>query len=116
MTNEQIKKAAQNYANQNFIEAVVREHPRQEAKEAYARAYADGAHFALASQWVSVDEQLPGYDDDVLVFVPAELTFGIPDRYTVAYYNGKDWHTTTDGELIHPDFWSPIPKLNPEKE
>ena len=43
MTNEQINMAAQEYADQHFIERVATGAPWPEAKKAYAKAFADGA-------------------------------------------------------------------------
>lgn len=50
MSDEQIEKAAEEYADMNFIEKVVKEYPWPAAKEAYVKAFRDGAAYALGKQ------------------------------------------------------------------
>lgn len=80
------------------------------------QAYEDGATEALASQWRSVEEELPSNDDNVLVYVPStEFRMG---GYEVAYHDGEDWYTS-DGEHIRPSHFMYIPSLpdtNTEKK
>lgn len=83
--------------------------------ENFSDGWDKGSEWALQNQWVSVDERLPESDGAVLVFVPANPTFGMPDRYEIAYYDGEDWYTQ-DGEHIRPTHWCDIPQLKPEKE
>lgn len=113
MTDEQIEKAAQHFADELRHPA---SHPgilvpliADIAKDSYIH----GAREAFASQWISVKEALPENDDHVIVFAPADSVY--PDRHEIAYYDGKEWHTH-DGEHIHPTHWLPIPQLNPEKD
>lgn len=117
MTDEQIEKAAQDYANQNFIEAVVREHPWPEAKAAYAKAFADGAHFALASQWISVEERLPEEGQEVLLYDANSARHYVTGWRRKKGDNKSMWALSNgfveDKDITH---WLPIPQLNPGQE
>lgn len=64
--------AAQEYADQHFIERVVTGAPWPEAKKAYAKAFADGADFALKHQLIRTLDQMP--EDGELVIVLAHGT------------------------------------------
>lgn len=77
-------------------------------------AFMEGADFALSHQWVSVEEELPENDEDVLV----ALIHGIMRPFmTVAWCseanNGtRQWYSIDDNldlDLIR--FWMPIPPL-----
>lgn len=76
--------------------------------ENFREGWDKGAEWVLQKQWESVDKRLPESDGFVLVFVPANPTFGMPDRYEIAYYDGEDWYTQ-DGEHIRPAHWCDIP-------
>lgn len=67
-------------------------------------AYIQGATEALASQWVSVDEELPEVSADVLCLD------GITNEFCVRYYDSEEWYTL-DGKLIAPTAWMAIPPV-----
>lgn len=50
ITHEEIEKAAESYAEENFLESIVVEEPWPSAKFAFAKAFAAGAQFALGKQ------------------------------------------------------------------
>lgn len=106
MTNDQIEKASWDFSDSQRLST------EDDRATAYAKAFKAGAHFALASQWISVGERLPENTDYVLAHVPQRI---LPAYCEVAYWDNEDWRTQ-DGELIRPDFWLPIPQLNPEKD
>lgn len=62
-----------------------------------------------ATQWRSVEDELPKLDDDVLVVYSRSYTPAYKEL-AVAYYNGEDWYTQ-DGDHIRPSHWMPIPEL-----
>lgn len=106
MTDEQIEKVSQEYAD-SFIGSTERKFRKS--------AFADGVRFALSHQWTSVDERLP--EDDRLVLVRLNFNFGC-SGYDIARYN-KYWRCQLasrcgDGATI--SHWCEIPPLNPEKE
>lgn len=107
MTPTQIEKAAQEYAS--TIE------PDRLGCGDLESAFEAGAEWYMSKIWIPVDERLPESDGFVMVFVLANPTFGMPDRYEIAYYDGEDWYTQ-DGEHVRPTHWCDIPQLNPEKE
>ena len=67
---EYIQRAAEKYADTHFPVLLVNisKKPWPYVKAYLEHAYKAGAHFALANQWISVDDQLPETDSDVLVF------------------------------------------------
>lgn len=82
------------------------------------QAYEDGATEALASQWRSVEEELP--EDDRLVL--AHFSDVDPElSYATAYYRDGAWQTPDDWYYdCKIDFWKPImppslPDTNNEK-
>ncbi len=80
------------------------------------QAFEDGYTAAEQSMWRSVEDELPSYNDNVLVYVPS-TEFRIIG-YEVAYWDGEDWYTT-EGEHIRPTHWMYIPSLpdtNTEKK
>lgn len=113
MTNEQIEKEAQDYADR-LAEL------RPTIFPDIAEAFKAGAHFALASQWISVEERLPELGERVLVCRKQggiESIF-IAKRVPHDTTNADDmrWHWTqvvNDSEI---KAWCAIPQLNPEKE
>lgn len=113
MNKLQITQAAEKYADDNFIDRIVKDEPWPTAKGAFARAFIDGTDFALSHQWVSVDDALPKEYDYVLAHVPKSRFYYECGR--VSHWDGEDWYTH-DGEYISPDYWMPIPQLNPGKE
>ena len=110
MTHNQIIKTAEEYAEARFplLLDSISSKPWPDVKAFLAQAYKDGADFALANQWISVDDQLPEIDSDVLVFVPAYFAYTY--RYEVARFDGEDWYTTV-GEHVRPSRWCPIPQI-----
>lgn len=66
-------------------------------------AYEDGATEALASQWRSVEEELPSNDNDVLATDENGL-------HIASYFNGE-WYSTDDDFTRQPQMWMPIPSL-----
>ena len=109
MTDEQIEKEAQDYADR-LAEL------RPTIFPDIAEAFKDGAHFALASQWISVEEQLPEDINPKLVYVE-DIGISPELSHTIAYYEKGTWHFLDsyyyDCKISH---WLPIPELNPEKE
>lgn len=73
--------------------------------------FADCVRWALAHQWISVDEELPEIkeeDGDVIVFAMADMASKkLP---FVASYDGKEWHLDGYGfsDVTH---WMEIPTL-----
>lgn len=78
-----------------------------EMKQAFADAYLAGATEALAGQWRSVEDELPDENEVVLA---RYLDYVGLLEYGCAYYDGKDWYST-EGTLIRPAYWMPIPSL-----
>lgn len=80
------------------------------------RVFDNDIAFMRKPQWISVEEDLPSNDDNVLVYVlSTEFRIG---GYEVAYYDGEDWYTS-DGEHIRPTHFMYIPSLpetNTEKK
>lgn len=108
MTNEQINMAAQEYADQHFIERVATGAPLPESKKAYAKAFADGADFALKHQWIRTLDQMP--EDGELVIVLAHGTGLCLARWNEKFQCWDD----ADGDDImvgadDVEEWCPIP-------
>ena len=113
MTNEQIEKAKDDYA-QSIIDSFGRSGVPcgiSDIRSMIADGFKAGADFALSRQWVSVEDALPDEHEEVLTYsIASEYA---EDENTVAYYDGEDWYTT-HGHHIRPNYWMPIPKLNPQ--
>jgi hypothetical protein len=64
----------------------------------------------LKSLWISVDNQLPPEDEDVLVYM---CKFGKLDRvgaHYIGWYNNKKWTITAENGIVedaesNPDYW-----------
>lgn len=114
MNKQQIAQSAEKYADENFVDRIVKDEPWPTTKAAFTKTFIDGADFALSRQWVSVDDALP--DDDRLVlahFADVEK----PLEYATAYYRNGIWNVPDDFYYdCEIDFWLPIPEMNPEKE
>lgn len=84
------------------------------------QAYEDGATEALASQWRSVEEELPHPDTICLVIGYKDLDFnGRFLRYTaMAWYDGEDFYDAYNDRKYHPVKWMaiPLPDTNTEKK
>ena len=88
--------------------------------ETAIRAYIAGATEALASQWRSVEEELPEPDTMCLVFGYQDLDFnGGLNLYTMmAWYDGEDFYDAYNDRKYHPVKWMaiPLPDINTEKK
>ena len=69
--------------------------------ETAIRAYIAGATEALASQWRSVEDELPSNDADV-------LTSDENGLHIASYFNGE-WYSCDDEFTRNPQMWMPIP-------
>lgn len=110
MTNKNIEKAA-------ILAACDYDNPDDEPcyDKNFYDGFIEGANYALAHQWVSVEERLPEDNQQVIA---SFLNGGI----SLGYYDYSDCLWFIDGlgaynkyEISH---WMsiPIPQLNPEKE
>lgn len=110
MTDEQIEKASWDFSDSQRLST------EDDRATAYAKAFKAGAHFALASQWISVEERLPEDINPNLVYVE-DIGISPELSHTIAYYEKGAWHFLDsyyyDCKISH---WLPIPELNPEKE
>lgn len=115
MTDEQIEKAADEYAidtNAQRLEAYPEDlhpdiYPKYDTLD-LAEAFENGANFALAHQWISVDERLPEEE----AMVTAHSPNGRIDM--LKYHDGE--FVDELGQTHCVDYFIPIPKLNPEKQ
>lgn len=82
--------------------------------ETAIRAYIAGATEALASQWRSVEEELPESDTMCLVFGYQDLDFnGRLTRYTMmAWYDGENFYDAYNDRKYHPEKWMAIPPIS----
>lgn len=71
------------------------------SKVGYLRGFNEGAEYALSHQWISVEEVLPKNGENAYV-----AWFDETD---------KDWHELSEGQLIVPTHWMPIPKFETKK-
>lgn len=69
--------------------------------------------YALASQWISVDERLP--EDDRYFYLVADARMD-PLGVDCAEYTCEDKLFSRHGKILHPTHWLPIPPLAPKKE
>ncbi|WP_289739326.1 DUF551 domain-containing protein [Paramuribaculum intestinale] len=93
---------------------------RYEAKpmaETAIRAYIAGHFEALASQWVSVEEQLPEEGQEVLLYDVNSIRHYVIGWRRKKGDNKSMWALSNgfveDKDITH---WLPIPQLNPEKQ
>lgn len=112
MIDEKIERAAEEYADNNFIESVVKEKPWPEAKAAYAKAFHDGAAFALSYQWGKVEDRLPEEGQRIAVcylsfYQGRHLTLYMTDKYSSEGFNGG---TIRPEQIIA---WLPLPEPLP---
>lgn len=105
---EKIRKAADDFAEQECELGELDYNPLY-------KGFYHGAKWALSHQWISVEDELPNHNHNVLVLCDSE----VPElRYTTAAYLNGIW--------IYPDewyydvpvlMWMPIPPLpNARKE
>ena len=84
-------------------------------------AYEDGATEALASQWRSVEEELPEEKKVVLCFIPdMKDNYAENDAYFDMAILLEGEFINLDAETVHPTHWMPItapslPDTNTEK-
>jgi hypothetical protein len=87
--------------------------------ENFSDGWDNGAEWALSSQWISVDEQLPEEKKAVLCYMPdMKDNYAEKDMYFDMAILLECEFVNLDAEVIHPSHWMPIPipQLNPEKE
>ena len=86
-------------------------YPRYFAHHAVRRSgFFAGAEYALSHQWISVEEVLPKNGENVFAIYS--------DNAYVAWFDetDKDWHELSEGQLIVPTHWMPIPKFETRKK
>ena len=79
----------------------------------YLRGFNEGAEYALSHQWIKVEDELPEYDESVIV------AFGDDDYALLHRSNNSNVLTDKNGfcnygykEVLA---WMPIPKFEPNK-
>ena len=85
--------------------------PQSDERKEYSREdFIAGAEYALSHQWISVEEALPENGENV-------FAIDGDDAY-VAWFDetDKDWHELSEGQLIVPTHWMPIPKFETRKK
>lgn len=113
MTDEQIEKAAQQHADELRVSHSIPGALVPMLHDIAKSSYIYGAQDALSHQWISVDERLPEEYEEVLTYsIASEYA---EDENAVAYYDGEDWYTTHNRH-IRPNYWMPLPQLNPENQ
>lgn len=128
MTPEQIEHAAQEYAADqmckaldlksdciNHTDALIPQFCGKDLEVAFMA----GAEYALASQWISVEERLPEERKAVLCYMPdMKDTYAEKDMYFDMAILLEGEFVNLDADVIHPSHWMPIPipPLSPEKE
>ncbi len=112
---QSIEEKAQDHAEMAFAKAL--KAPWPEAKQAFADAYLAGATEALASQWRSVEEELPEAEQDVLVAVDTNTNHQFAFAWLSTLSNGTlRWYSYDDTlPLDNIRYWLPIPEL-PKRE
>lgn len=108
MNREQLEESAKQYGLVNF---------KPDEAEAAKRGFMAGARFALSNQWISVDEALPDYEEDVLVIDK----LGVED--TGYYFNHRSNNPMVktykngfcDIGFEEVEYWMPVPELKEEK-
>lgn len=115
---EQLEQAAERYADELRVSTAIPGALVPMLHDIARTSYICGAKDALASQWISVKEQLPEDLEQVLVRVPPEPIFPdltMPGYSTIAYRDNGRWRSWMDN-TCHPTHWLPIPKFNNEDE
>ena len=76
-----------------------------EVNDAYNKGFEDGAEYALSHQWISVDEALPGPEEEVIIFNKSSIR-----HYEVGWlrkkgYSKSKWAITNgfveDEDITH---------------
>ena len=93
------------YRNMEYVDGYVNPLP----SDNFEKGYMLGRRDALASQWRSVDDELPENDEYVLVSYSRSYT---PDykEMAVAYWDGEDWYTIDGDHIFRPTRWMNIPE------
>ena len=110
MTNEQIEKAKNDYA-QSIIDSFGRSGVPcgiSDIRSMIADGFKAGATEALASQWVSVEDRLPEYNATCLVRGQED------NRHWwmhFAWFDGENFYDAQTDRLYRPMWWLPIPPL-----
>lgn len=82
----------------------------------YLRGFAEGAEYALQNQWISVEEALPGLDEEVLAMFP-DGSHAVVCRKERLTTTGRvvEWR---NGDYTYDDawinYWMPIPEYGKE--
>lgn len=123
MRQEDIEKAAKEYANNRYDASDIKWHDRTTLNDVANRGYIAGANWALEHQWISVKEALPEDRKEVLVYdqdgsmVYTAWYNHIRDKWIPNRF-GKlsDESILVDESVIDITHWMPIPKLLKEEE
>lgn len=110
--NDKIKKSRQKYV-QDVINKLRIYNP--ELIDIVSTSFDKGADLALASQWISVDEQLPEEKKAVLCYMPdMKDNYAEKDMYFDMAILLEGEFINLDAELICPSHWMsiPIPQFN----
>lgn len=111
MTDEQIETASWDFSDSQRLST------EDDRATAYAKAFKADAHFALASQWISVEERLPEEGQEVLLYDANSARHYVTGWRRKKGDNKSMWALSNgfveDKDITH---WLPIPELNPEKE
>jgi len=100
---EKISKAAENYAN-SLHESGMYDKETPATPEDMEYAFKAGANFALQNQWISVEDELPEIDNEVLFLCEYGTFLGFFD-------SGNIWVANGLGEVFDVTHWIPIPPL-----
>lgn len=117
MTDEQLEKASDEYADNIKISTSIPGALVPLLHDIAKDSYRQGAQDALASQWIPVEERLPEDDtQDVLIIASGKKKVArfykqIPQFEVMV---APSWCVIHKPEEV--SFWMPIPPLNPEKE
>ena len=119
--NEILKKRIEEAAGQNSFKYLSQDRIEELELEChYEAGFMSGAEYALSHQWISVEDALPEYEEQVLVIDKSGVEgFGIyfnhrsNDLMVKTYDNGFCDVFGEDGEVVA---WLPIPKFETKKK
>lgn len=116
-----IEEKAVAYAEKMFEKILTEEIPWNEVRETYTQAYLAGATESLASQWRSVDEELPEENQTALCKLnDGEFIVARFDHIATFEINGEEsklfeWWVENEGDSYTLDdevtHWLPIPPM-----